>query len=74
MLFRSENETLACGTGSVASAIASFVSSKTDKISLVVHVVGGKLKVDFKPINDQRFTNICLTGPVEFVFKGEIDL
>ena len=68
-----ENETLACGTGAVASAISTHLREKTDKTSFVVHVVGGKLKVDFESLNRNNFKNIWLTGPVEFVFEGKID-
>jgi diaminopimelate epimerase len=69
-----EDETLACGTGSVASAIISYMLEPTDKKSCLVHVVGGELEVKFSPVSDAIFRDIWLEGPVEFVFDGEIFL
>jgi diaminopimelate epimerase len=69
-----ENETLACGTGIVASALSTFLSHRTDKTSFLINAVGGKLKVHFDPYDENKFRNIWLTGPVEFVFAGEIEL
>jgi diaminopimelate epimerase len=67
-----ENETLACGTGAVASAITSWFREKPDKSSYTVEAPGGKLFVRFIAHNDGRFTDVWLEGPVKFVFKGEI--
>ncbi len=69
-----ENETLACGTGIVASAIATYLNNKTDKTSFLINAVGGKLKVHFDPFDENKFRNVWLTGPVEFVFAGEIEI
>lgn len=69
-----ENETLACGTGAVASAISAFIHGKPDKSSYIVHVRGGQLLIEFEKENDYNFNNIWLTGPAEFVFSGEINL
>src|SRR5262249_17425581 len=68
-----ENETLACGTGEVARAL---VFATTEKINGPVGVgVGGgsELSVDFRR-DDERFTNVTLTGPAEFVFEGTIEI
>ncbi|MFC2085092.1 diaminopimelate epimerase, partial [Bacteroidota bacterium] len=68
-----ENETLACGTGSVASAIIGF---KKEMVKPPVNLITrGKnnLIVDFEIINS-RFNNISLTGPAEVTFKGELIL
>jgi diaminopimelate epimerase len=67
-----ENETLACGTGSVASAISSYYREKPDKSSYTIEARGGTLFVRFIPQEDGSFTDIWLEGPVKFVFKGEI--
>jgi len=67
-----ENETLACGTGTVAAAISAYIESESDKISYKIFARGGELKVDFKPRPGNRFENIWLTGPVEYVFEGKI--
>jgi len=69
-----EDETLACGTGSVASAISSYILNKTDKSSYIVEAKGGRLEVRFNANQDGTFTDVWLKGPVKFVFKGEISL
>lgn len=69
-----EDETLACGTGVVASAIASAFSMHTNIHSWLVHARGGDLHVDFKHEGDQRFTNVRLTGPAVESYRGEIML
>lgn len=67
-----EDETLSCGTGSVAAALCSARSYGT--VSPVeIHTRGGVLKVTFTRNEDGSFTNIWLSGPVTFVFHGEID-
>ena len=68
-----EDETLSCGTGATAVAIAMNAIGKTNATSIHLNVEGGKLEVSFDENNGQ-FTNIFLKGPAEFVFKGEIDI
>ncbi|MGA0285137.1 MAG: diaminopimelate epimerase [Saprospiraceae bacterium] len=65
-----ENETLSCGTGVVATSLASFLESG-EKMPVPIHVVapGGRLSVDFK-FNAKQFTDIWLRGPAQEVFKG----
>jgi len=66
-----EDETLACGTGVVASALIFAATEKVDgPISVIVHS-GSELSVGFKRAGD-RFTNVTLTGPAEFAFEGTI--
>ena len=67
-----EDETLACGTGSVASAIAAFLESGTDRTSFTIHALGGNLKVSFTPDSHGNFHNVWLEGPVKHVFNGDI--
>ena len=69
-----ENETLACGTGSVASAISSYLMQKPDKSTYTIEAPGGVLKVQFTPEIDGSFSNVWLEGPVKFVYKGRIQL
>ena len=69
-----EGETLACGTGSVAAAIISFMAQKTDKSEFVVRTTGGELKVNFLADNEGHFKDIWLEGPAEFVFEGEVEV
>jgi diaminopimelate epimerase len=66
-----EDETLACGTGAVASAI---ISAESEKMSspITVHTRGGEsLKVYFE-IVDGNFRDTYLEGRAELVFEGEI--
>jgi diaminopimelate epimerase len=68
-----EDETLACGTGIVASAL---IFAATEKIIGAITVIargGDELEVGFEKV-DGRFHNVALTGPAEFVFEGTIDL
>jgi diaminopimelate epimerase len=68
-----EGETLACGTGVTASAlIASVVQNFASPVR--VQVQGGDvLEVSFHRAG-KAFTDVCLTGPAEFVFEGRIDV
>lgn len=68
-----EDETLACGTGVTAVAIAMNAIGQTDKTSINLNVEGGKLNVSFDKIGD-HFSNVFLTGPAKFVFKGTIEI
>jgi diaminopimelate epimerase len=66
-----EDETLSCGTGVTAVAIAMHALKKTDKNTVDLKVQGGSLKVSFNA-NNSLYTNVWLTGPAVQVFKGEI--
>lgn len=66
-----EEETLACGTGVTASAIASVLKGHFDTGSVNVKARGGNLKVEFT-VNDGKVKNVWLTGPATFVFEGVI--
>ena len=68
-----EDETLSCGTGVTAAAIAMNAIGKTtfNEISLLVE--GGELKVTFKK-EGKNYTNVFLIGPASFVFDGKIEL
>lgn len=68
-----EDETLACGTGSVASAILSAIRYSV-KSPVTVNVRSGlQLHVSFDR-TENGFTNVHLAGPAVTVFHGEIDL
>ena len=67
-----EDETLSCGTGATAVAIAMSAIGKTNSNQILLDVEGGKLEVTFEK-NDNKFTNVFLKGPATFVFKGEIE-
>lgn len=68
-----ENETLACGTGSTASAICMNYLGKTQSNNITMKCRGGDLKVEFIS-NDNLFSDISITGPAKFVFEGQIDI
>ncbi|MDQ6808979.1 MAG: diaminopimelate epimerase [Verrucomicrobiota bacterium] len=68
-----ENETLACGTGVVASALIFAATEQTQGPIGVVVRGGDELTVDFEKHGDQ-FTNVTLTGPADFAFEGTIEL
>ena len=68
-----EDETLACGTGVVASALIFAATERTDGPITVIVRSGSELSVDFKRAGD-RFSNVTLTGPAEFAFEGTIDV
>ncbi|MGI9114906.1 MAG: diaminopimelate epimerase [Chthoniobacterales bacterium] len=68
-----ENETLACGTGVVASAlIFALTENVNGPISVLVRG-GSELSVDFKR-DEEKFSEVTLTGPAEFVFEGNIEI
>lgn len=68
-----EDETLACGTGVVASALIFAAVKKTGGPIGVLVRGGDELQVDFEKSGDQ-FRNVTLTGPADFVFEGSIDI
>ena len=70
-----ENETLACGTGITATALAYCIieKMKDGKHTIKVNALGGILKVDFVKQKDE-FSNIILTGNANKVFEGNIDI
>jgi len=66
-----EDETLACGTGIVASVVASSIHTASFTNNYIVKARGGILEVSFIRESDNIFRDICLKGPAKFVFKGE---
>ncbi len=67
-----ENETLACGTGATAVAIASHHLGMLKKNICRVKMPGGNLTVKFEKIKNGSYENIWLIGPAVCVFEGEI--
>ena len=68
-----ENETLACGTGVVASGLI-FAATENVNGPISVQVRGGsELTVGFER-NGDHFRDVTLAGPAEFVFEGTIEL
>ncbi|MBN1526030.1 MAG: diaminopimelate epimerase [Candidatus Omnitrophica bacterium] len=66
-----EDETLACGTGSVASAIIAAEAEKLDSPITVETRGGEKLKVYFEK-DEGEFRNIYLEGRAQLVYEGVI--
>lgn len=67
-----EDETLSCGTGATAAAIAMHAIGKTKSHHIHLDVEGGKLEVSFVKEGD-KYTNVFLKGPATFVFEGAIE-
>ena len=68
-----EDETLACGTGVTAVAIAMHFNKKSSSNRIELIVPGGSLEVKFKE-DKGNYTNIMLLGAATFVFEGKIAL
>ena len=67
-----ENETLSCGTGVTASALAAGRNEASGSIDIVTK--GGLLHVSFTKNEKGGFENIYLIGPAVKVYKGVIEL
>lgn len=68
-----EDETLSCGTGVTAAAIAMNAIGKTTSTEISLLVEGGELKVTFKK-QGKKYTEVFLIGPATFVFEGKIQI
>ena len=68
-----EDETLACGTGIVASALIFAANEDCEGPVIVLARGGNELHVTFERTQNQ-FRNVTLTGPAEFVFEGTIEI
>ena len=66
---RGSGETLACGTGACAVAVASALNGYT-KRSVTIRLLGGDLQI----LWDEKTNHVFMTGPAEVVFDGEIQL
>jgi diaminopimelate epimerase len=68
-----EDETLSCGTGVTAAAIAHYLeqNSTQKNFKQKLQTKGGSLHVSFEKKKD-RFQNIVLSGPANLVFQGNI--
>ena len=67
-----EAETLSCGTGVVAVAIAMYYSKLINKSLVNINTKGGVLNVCLEEFNGV-FRNIWLTGTVNMVYSGEFE-
>lgn len=64
-----EDETLSCGTGVTAVALAMHHTHQTNQKTVTLNTPGGTLQVSFEPTLS-GYDNIWLTGPAVQVFKG----
>jgi len=66
---RGVGETLACGTGACAAAVAGILRGALDS-PVAVHTRGGELLIRWEAASDA----VLLTGPAETVYEGEIKI
>ena len=67
-----EAETLSCGTGVTAVALAMHKLGRTDSKLVDIKTLGGDLSISFEPQGD-GYANVFLIGPAKLVYKGEIE-
>ena len=68
---RGSGETLACGTGACAVAVASILNERVDgEHPVTVKLLGGDLEIYW----NRQENLVYMTGPATTVFDGEIDI
>jgi len=71
-----EDETLSCGTGVTAAALAASYKGYSSPVKIKTR--GGDLSVEFKsgqPVaKGPAFTDVFLVGPAKMVFEGDLEL
>ena len=69
-----EDETLSCGTGVTAAAIAyAYANNLNKEQSISVETLGGKLAVSFNYVAN-KFTDVYLKGPAVLVYSGSVEI
>ena len=63
---RGTGETLACGTGTCATVVASVLNGKSDRNDVDVKLLGGNLSITW----NEKDGHVYMTGPAEFSFDG----
>ncbi|AFD08770.1 diaminopimelate epimerase [Solitalea canadensis] len=70
-----EDETLACGTGVTAVALAMMKKKGlTGTHTTHIKAMGGDLSVTATTSDGNAFTSVFLEGPADYVFEGEIEI
>ena len=64
---RGSGETFACGTGTCATVVASFLNGKCNRENVNVKLLGGTLNISW----DNKDNNVYMIGPARFVFEGD---
>ena len=67
-----EDETLSCGTGVTAVALAMHSRQVTSATTIRIKARGGNLKVRFNALEEERYSEIWLIGAAKFVYKGNM--
>ena len=67
---RGSGETLACGTGACATAVAAILNGYCDN-DVTVHLLGGDLQISWSGNEDE---SVIMTGPATTVFDGNYEL
>ena len=70
---RGAGETLACGTGACAAAVAGIRMGLLDS-PVTVHARGGRLRIAWDGVDDAAPRPVWMTGPAVAVFEGEIEI
>lgn len=68
-----EAETLACGTGAVATGLIAALLGEAQSPVTILPSGGGELTISFKPQNHGRFSDVQLCGPTETIAEGKMD-
>jgi diaminopimelate epimerase len=68
-----EDETLSCGTGATAVAIAMNALSKSTSNTITIDVQGGQLVISFQETTT-GYQNVFLQGAAQLVFEGQINI
>jgi diaminopimelate epimerase len=64
---RGAGETLACGTGACAAAVAAVLNGHADR-NILIHLLGGNLEIEWRESNN----HVYMTGDAVTVFEGEV--
>ncbi len=64
---RGSGETMACGTGACATAVAAILTGRTNR-EVTVHLPGGDLRVEW----NRQSGHVFMTGGATEVFSGEV--
>lgn len=67
---RGSGETLACGTGACATAVAAILTGRISSREAKIHLTGGDLVIRWDAVTNHVF----MSGPAKSVFEGEIKL